>query len=45
MYRAGGPEELRSLGETEFVTGIAAQSASGQYGRLRACAAIVGMAT
>ena len=44
MYRAGGPEELRSLGETEFVAGVAAQSASGQYGRLRACAGIVGMA-
>jgi L-fuconolactonase len=44
MYRAGGPEELRSVGETEFVAGVAAQSASGQYGRLRACAAIVGMA-
>ena len=44
MYRAGGPEELRSLGETEFVTGVAARSASGQYGRLRACAGIVGMA-
>ena len=37
-------EELRPLGETEFVTGVAAQSASGQYGRLRACAGIVGMA-
>ena len=44
MYRAGGPEELRSLGETEFVAGVAAQSASGRYGRLRACAGIVGMA-
>ena len=43
MYRAGGPEELRPLGDTEFVTGVAAQSASGRYGRLRACAGIVGM--
>ena len=36
------PEGRRScarVGETEFVTGVAAQSASGQYGRLRACAA------
>src|SRR5258708_40246290 len=31
MYRADGPEELRSLGETEFVTGVAAMSASGGF--------------
>ena len=43
MYRAAGPEELRSLGETEFVTGAAARSASGLYGRTRACAGIVGL--
>src|SRR5215475_570557 len=42
MYRAEGPEELRSLGETEFVTGVAAMSASGGFGAARACAAIVG---
>jgi predicted TIM-barrel fold metal-dependent hydrolase len=42
MYRAEGPEELRSLGETEFVTGVAAMSASGGFGPARACAAIVG---
>jgi predicted TIM-barrel fold metal-dependent hydrolase len=42
MYRADGPEELRSLGETEFVTGVAAMSASGGFGQARACAAIVG---
>jgi L-fuconolactonase len=42
MYRADGPEELRSLGETEFVTGVAAMSASGGYGPARACAAMVG---
>ena len=42
MYRAEGPEELRSLGETEFVTGVAAMSASGGFGPTRACAAIVG---
>jgi L-fuconolactonase len=44
MYRPGGPEEHRSLGETEFVTGAAAQSATGQYGPTRACAGIIGMA-
>src|SRR5580700_4551443 len=42
MYRANGPEELRSLGETEFVTGVAAMSASGGFGQARACPAIVG---
>ena len=43
MHRAGGPEERQPLGETEFVTGAAAQSASGRYGPTRACAGIVGM--
>jgi predicted TIM-barrel fold metal-dependent hydrolase len=43
MYRAEGPEELRSLGETEFANGAAACSASGLYGPIRACAGIVGM--
>jgi predicted TIM-barrel fold metal-dependent hydrolase len=42
MYRATGPEEERSLGETEFVNGIAAASASGTYGPTRACAGIIG---
>jgi len=42
MYRAGGPEEMRCIGETEFVNGVAAMSASGLYGDFRACAAIVG---
>jgi predicted TIM-barrel fold metal-dependent hydrolase len=42
MYRADGPEHLRSLGETEFVNGVAAMSASGLYGPTRACAGIVG---
>ena len=26
MYRAGGPPEMRPVGETEFVTGMAAMS-------------------
>ncbi len=42
MYRADGPPELRSLGETEFVTGVAAMSASGKYGPTRCCAGIIG---
>lgn len=44
MYRAGGPEETRSVGEVEFVNGIAAMSASGGYGKTRICEAIVGWA-
>ena len=43
MLRADGPEEERSLGETEFVNGVAASAASGGYGPARACAGIVGM--
>jgi predicted TIM-barrel fold metal-dependent hydrolase len=42
MYRADGPEALRCVGETEFVNGIAAMTASGLYGDVRACAGIVG---
>jgi predicted TIM-barrel fold metal-dependent hydrolase len=44
MYRAKGPEEMRPVGETEFVAGIAAMSDSGQYGPTRVAAAIVGFA-
>ena len=44
MYRASGPEALRPVGETEFVNGIAAMSASGQYGRTQIAKGIVGHA-
>lgn len=44
MYRAGGPAALRPLGETEFVNGIAAMSASGGFGTTRVAAGIVGFA-
>jgi predicted TIM-barrel fold metal-dependent hydrolase len=44
MHRASGPEEMRPIGETEFVNGVAAMSASGAYGKIRACAGIVGHA-
>lgn len=44
MYRADGPAELQPVGETEFVNGIAAMSASGHYGEMRACAGIVSYA-
>jgi predicted TIM-barrel fold metal-dependent hydrolase len=44
MYRTDGPEEMRPVGEVEFVQGLAAASASGVYGDPRAAAAIVGHA-
>ena len=44
MYRAAGPAEMRPVGETEFVNGIAAMSASGGYGPARVAAGIVGYA-
>jgi L-fuconolactonase len=44
MYRADGPEEMRPVGEVEFVQGLAAAGASGLYGPGRAAAAIVGHA-
>jgi L-fuconolactonase len=42
MYRADGPPEEASLGETEFVTGFAAMGASGTFGATRFCARMVG---
>jgi predicted TIM-barrel fold metal-dependent hydrolase len=44
MHRCDGPAELRSLGETEFANGIAAMSASGNYGPARIAHRIVGTA-
>jgi predicted TIM-barrel fold metal-dependent hydrolase len=44
MYRTDGPEEMRPVGEVEFVQGQAAASASGLYGPARAAAAIIGHA-
>lgn len=44
FYRTDGPPERRCVGETEFVNGVAAMSASGLYGPARACAGIVGHA-
>jgi predicted TIM-barrel fold metal-dependent hydrolase len=44
MLRADGPDEMRHVGETEFVNGAAAMSASGIYGKTRHCAGIVGHA-
>ena len=42
MYRADGPVEMKPVGETEFVNGTAAMSASGQYGPTQLCRGIVG---
>jgi predicted TIM-barrel fold metal-dependent hydrolase len=44
MYRASGPHEMRPVGETEFVAGIAAMSDSGGFGATRVAAGIVGYA-
>ena len=44
MYRKDGPAAMRPVGETEFVQGIAAMSASGGYGECRVAAGIVGFA-
>src|SRR2546430_10215200 len=38
MYRAGGPVEMRPVGETEFPAGIAPQKSSGDCGPSRVAA-------
>lgn len=42
MYRASGPEEMKSVGEVEFVNGVAAMAESGLFGDIKVCAGIVG---
>lgn len=44
MFKTEGPEAYRCVGETEFVNGIAAMSASDLYGKARIAAGIVGTA-
>src|SRR4029434_4596955 len=44
MFKTDGPEAMRPVGETQFVNGIAAMSASGQYGPVRIAAGMVGTA-
>jgi predicted TIM-barrel fold metal-dependent hydrolase len=44
MYRKAGPPEMAPVGEVEFVNGIAAMSASGNYGPTRVAEAIIGSA-
>jgi predicted TIM-barrel fold metal-dependent hydrolase len=44
MYRADGDPKFAPIGETEFVNGVSAMSASNTYGPARVCAGIVGFA-
>ena len=44
FYDASRGEEMKSVGEVEFVNGVAAQGASGLYGDYRPCAGIIGHA-
>jgi hypothetical protein len=44
MYRDSGPVEMRPVGETEFVNGMAAICASGYCGKTKVAAGIVGYA-
>jgi len=42
MYRAGGARHMAAVGEVEFVAGLAAMSASGNYGPCRVAEVIIG---
>jgi predicted TIM-barrel fold metal-dependent hydrolase len=44
MYRTTGPEAMKTVGEVEFVAGIAAMAESGVFGPVRVAAGIVGAA-
>jgi len=44
MYRDGGAEEMRPVGEVEFANGVAAMCDSGVFGKTRVAAGIVGHA-
>jgi predicted TIM-barrel fold metal-dependent hydrolase len=44
FFRADGPKDMRCVGETEFVQGVAAMSRSGIYGSTRLCTGIFGSA-
>ena len=44
FYDAARDDTMKSVGEVEFVGGVAAQGASGLYGEYRPCAGIVGHA-
>jgi predicted TIM-barrel fold metal-dependent hydrolase len=42
MYRAGGPDAMKSVGEVEFVNGFGAMADSGLFGDIRFMAGIIG---
>jgi predicted TIM-barrel fold metal-dependent hydrolase len=42
MYRARGPDAMKSVGEVEFANGVAAMAASEIFGNVKVCAGIVG---
>jgi predicted TIM-barrel fold metal-dependent hydrolase len=44
FVRKDGPEWMRPLGEVEFANGVAAMTATGQYGKCRVAAGIIGHA-
>lgn len=44
MYRNSGPEEMRVIGESEFIAGMAAMSDSGEFGETQICKALIGQA-
>ncbi|MFT6058157.1 MAG: putative TIM-barrel fold metal-dependent hydrolase, partial [Pseudohongiellaceae bacterium] len=44
MYSKDNSKALAPVGETEFVQGLAAQCASGEYGEIRAAAGIISFA-
>lgn len=44
MYKTDGPSEMQPVGETEFMEGIAIQSASGLYGPTKVASGIIGHA-
>jgi L-fuconolactonase len=44
FYRQEGPQEMKPVGETEFVQKVAVESEAGKYGPIRIAAGIVGHA-
>lgn len=43
-YRQDGPDEMKPVGEVEYIQGVADQSATGNHGPTKAAAAIIGHA-
>ena len=42
MYRQDGPEDFKPVGESEFISGVAAMSDSGAFGDMQICKAMFG---